>query len=107
MGPLISAGQGARVRGFVEAADEPVDIAFRGDAPSGPGFWYPPTVVLPRSAADRVWRGGGVGPGVAGVPFGGEADAVAQANDSDHRPSGTILAPRGGRGPRGGPRGGG
>src|SRR5690349_8540128 len=56
MGPLISAGQRDRVRAFVEDADEPVDVAFRGDAPSGPGFWYPPTVVLPRSTTDRVWR---------------------------------------------------
>src|SRR4051794_41195581 len=106
MGPLISAGQGARVRGFVEAADEPVDIAFRGDAPSGPGFWYPPTVVLPRSAADRVWRGGGVGPGGARVPFGDEGGAVAQAHDSDYGPSGSVLTPAVGRGPPGGRAGG-
>ena len=35
-----------------------MDVAFRGSAPDGPGFWYPPTVVLPRSTDDPArWRG--------------------------------------------------
>src|SRR5690349_8715264 len=37
MGPLISDDQRQRVRSFVEDADEPVDVAFRGSAPEGPG----------------------------------------------------------------------
>jgi acyl-CoA reductase-like NAD-dependent aldehyde dehydrogenase len=90
MGPLVSAGQRTTVRSFVEDATEPVDIAFRGDAPSGPGFWYPPTVVLPRSAADRVWREEVFGPVVAVMPFDDEADAIAKANDSDYGLSGSI-----------------
>src|SRR4029078_11378797 len=49
MGPLISAGQRATVRSFVDEAQEPVDVAFRGDAPTGDGYWYPATVVMPRS----------------------------------------------------------
>ena len=90
MGPLVSAGQRATVRSFVEDATEPVDIAFRGDAPAGPGFWYPPTVVLPRSAADRVWREEVFGPVVAVMAFEDEADAIAKANDSDYGLSGSI-----------------
>ena len=90
MGPLISAGQRTAVRGFVEDAAEPVDVAFRGDAPSGPGFWYPPTVVLPRTAADRVWREEVFGPVVAVLPFDDEADAIARANDTDYGLSGSI-----------------
>jgi acyl-CoA reductase-like NAD-dependent aldehyde dehydrogenase len=90
MGPLISAGQRAAVRGFVEEAAEPVDVAFRGAAPSGPGFWYPPTVVLPRSPADRVWREEVFGPVVAVLPFEDEADAVALANDTEYGLSGSI-----------------
>jgi acyl-CoA reductase-like NAD-dependent aldehyde dehydrogenase len=90
MGPLISAGQRATVRSYVEDAAEPVDIAFRGSAPDGPGFWYPPTVVLPRSAADRVWREEVFGPVVAVLPFDDEADAVAKANDSDYGLAGSI-----------------
>jgi acyl-CoA reductase-like NAD-dependent aldehyde dehydrogenase len=90
MGPLISAAQRERVRGFVEDATEPVDVAFRGGAPAGPGFWYPPTVVLPRSADDAVWRQEVFGPVVAFLPFDDEAEAVAMANDSEYGLSGSI-----------------
>jgi acyl-CoA reductase-like NAD-dependent aldehyde dehydrogenase len=90
MGPLISGAQRTAVRGFVEDAAEPVDVAFRGSAPSGPGFWYPPTVVLPRSAADRVWREEVFGPVVAVMPFDGEADAIERANDTEYGLSGSI-----------------
>jgi acyl-CoA reductase-like NAD-dependent aldehyde dehydrogenase len=90
MGPLISARQRSTVRSFVEDAEEPVDVAFRGEAPSGAGFWYPPTVVLPRTPQDRVWREEVFGPVVAVLPFDDEADAVAKANDSDYGLSGSI-----------------
>ena len=90
MGPLISAGQRATVRSFVEDADASVDVAFRGSAPDGPGYWYPPTVVLPRSAQDRVWREEVFGPVVAVLPFEDEADAIAMANDSEYGLSGSI-----------------
>jgi acyl-CoA reductase-like NAD-dependent aldehyde dehydrogenase len=90
MGPLISAGQRDHVRGFVEGAPEPVHVAFRGEAPSGPGFWYPPTVVLPSSPADRVWREEIFGPVVAVLPFDDEADAIAMANDTEYGLSGSI-----------------
>jgi len=94
MGPLISAGQRDRVRGFVEggadAGGAPIDVAFRGSAPAGPGFWYPPTVVLPRSTADPVWREEVFGPVVAVLPFDDEAEAVALANDTEYGLSGSI-----------------
>jgi acyl-CoA reductase-like NAD-dependent aldehyde dehydrogenase len=94
MGPLISAGQRDRVRGFVEngagADGGPVDVAFRGGAPEGPGYWYPPTVVLPRSTADPVWREEVFGPVVAVLPFDDEAEAVALANDTIYGLSGSV-----------------
>ena len=52
MGPLISAGQRESVQGFLDE----VDIAFAGDAPSGPGFWLPPSVVVAASPEQRIWR---------------------------------------------------
>ncbi len=88
MGPLISADQRARVTAYVE--DDGVDVAFRGSAPAGSGFWYPPTVVLPASRRDRVWREEIFGPVVAVLPFDDEADAVAAANDTDYGLSGSI-----------------
>jgi acyl-CoA reductase-like NAD-dependent aldehyde dehydrogenase len=90
MGPLVSAGQRAAVRGFVEDAEERVDIAFRGSAPTGAGWWYPPTVVLPGSVRDRIWREEVFGPVVAVLPFDDEADALAKANDSAFGLSGSI-----------------
>lgn len=42
MGPLISAGHRDTVASFLDGAD----IAFRGSAPEGDGFWFAPAVVL-------------------------------------------------------------
>jgi acyl-CoA reductase-like NAD-dependent aldehyde dehydrogenase len=88
MGPLISAGQRETVSSYVEG--DGVDVAFRGSAPDGPGFWYAPTVVLPKSRDDRVWREEVFGPVVSVLPFRDEADAIAAANDSDFGLSGSI-----------------
>jgi len=94
MGPLVSAGQRETVRGYVEGAADagrpPVDVAFRGTAPEGAGWWYPPTVVLPRGTEDPVWREEVFGPVVAVMPFDDEADAVARANDTAYGLSGSI-----------------
>jgi acyl-CoA reductase-like NAD-dependent aldehyde dehydrogenase len=90
MGPLISRGQRDTVSSFVEDSSEPVDIAFRGSAPDGKGYWYPPTVVLPKSAQDRVWREEVFGPVVSVLPFEDEADAIAMANDTEYGLSGSI-----------------
>src|SRR4051794_38116516 len=90
MGPLISARQRSTVRSYVEDADTPVDVLFRGSAPSGKGFWYPPTVVRPSSVRDRVWREEVFGPVVSVLPFSDEADAVAMANDTAYGLSGSI-----------------
>src|SRR5207253_183091 len=50
MGPLISAGHRERVASFVDG-----ETAFRGETPSGPGFWFPCTIVE-ASNDDRVAR---------------------------------------------------
>ena len=50
MGPLISADQLETVSSYVNG-DAP--IAFRGSAPDGPGYWFPPTVLAPVSNDDR------------------------------------------------------
>jgi acyl-CoA reductase-like NAD-dependent aldehyde dehydrogenase len=91
MGPLITAGQRESVSNYVNGTD----IAFTGTVPQGPGvdggFWYPPTVVLPTSPADRIWREEVFGPVVAVLPFSDEADALRLANDSDFGLSGSIF----------------
>jgi acyl-CoA reductase-like NAD-dependent aldehyde dehydrogenase len=94
MGPLISAEQRARVAAYV--ADDS-DVAFRGSAPDGPGFWFPPTVVTPKDHTSPVFREEVFGPVVAVVPFDDEADAIRIANDTDYGLSGSIWSQNLGR----------
>jgi acyl-CoA reductase-like NAD-dependent aldehyde dehydrogenase len=65
-------------------------VAFRGEVPAGPGFWYPATVLAPVSPTDRAVREEIFGPVVAVLPFEDEADAIRLANDSDYGLSGSI-----------------
>ncbi|WP_184539289.1 aldehyde dehydrogenase family protein [Micromonospora polyrhachis] len=86
MGPLISAGQRTRVASYVTEAE----TAFTGSCPAGDGFWFPPTVLLARSPADRHWREEIFGPVISVLPFDDEAEAVALANDTEYGLSGSI-----------------
>ena len=87
MGPLISAQQRNTVQGFLDE----VEVAFTGSMPSGDGFWLPPTVVLPASADERIWREEVFGPVVAVMPFDDEEDAIAKANDTEYGLSASIF----------------
>jgi acyl-CoA reductase-like NAD-dependent aldehyde dehydrogenase len=87
MGPLISADQLEKVSSYVNG-DAPV--AFRGTAPEGPGFWFPPTVLAPVSNDDRPAREEIFGPVACVIPFDDEADAIRIANDTIYGLSGSI-----------------
>jgi acyl-CoA reductase-like NAD-dependent aldehyde dehydrogenase len=87
MGPLISASQRERVAAYVPNDDQ---VAFRGSQPSGPGFWFAPTVLAPTDLADRVLHEEIFGPVAAVVPFDDEAAAIRIANDSQFGLSGSI-----------------
>jgi acyl-CoA reductase-like NAD-dependent aldehyde dehydrogenase len=86
MGPLISSGQRESVASYVGGAD----IAFSGKAPTGDGWWFPPTVLLARSTADRHWREEVFGPVLSVLPFHDEAEAIRLANDTEYGLSGSI-----------------
>jgi acyl-CoA reductase-like NAD-dependent aldehyde dehydrogenase len=86
MGPLITAAQRETVAAYVDGAD----VAFRGSAPEGDGFWYPPTVLLASSPGERHWREEIFGPVVSVLPFTDEADAVRLANDTEYGLSGSL-----------------
>jgi len=86
MGPLISAGQRTSVDSFVEESS----VAFKGNAPSGPGFWYPPTVLESTDGTDRAFREEIFGPVVSVLRFESEAEAIRIANDSPYGLSGSI-----------------
>ncbi|MBA8793349.1 betaine-aldehyde dehydrogenase [Friedmanniella endophytica] len=87
MGPLISAAQRDRVRGYLDG----VEVAFAGRAPEGDGFFLPPTVVTATDVDQPVWREEVFGPVVSVLPFADEAEAVQLANDSDYGLSGSIF----------------
>jgi acyl-CoA reductase-like NAD-dependent aldehyde dehydrogenase len=87
MGPLISAAHRDHVASYVP---DGAPVAFRGSAPDGPGYWYPPTVLAPVLASDRVYTEEIFGPVVTVSAFEDEADAITMANDSPYGLSGSI-----------------
>jgi acyl-CoA reductase-like NAD-dependent aldehyde dehydrogenase len=94
MGPLISAGHREKVASYV-GPDAP--IAFQGQVPDGPGYWFPPTVLCPVHRDDRSVREEIFGPVAAVIPFRDEAEAIALANDTIYGLSGSIWTRDGGR----------
>src|SRR5215211_3641542 len=87
MGPLISEDQRDTVASFV-GDDAPV--AIRGQAPGGPGYWFPPTVLAPVSNSDRAAAEEIFGPVACVIPFEGEDEAIRLANDTIYGLSGSI-----------------
>lgn len=86
MGPLVARGHLDRVASFVP---DDTDVAFRGTAPDGPGFWFAPTVLTP-SRDSRAAREEIFGPVVSVFPFDDEADAIRFANATEYGLSGSI-----------------
>ena len=86
MGPLVSRSHWEKVASYVP---EDAPVAFRGSAPTGAGFWFPPTVLTPQRS-DRTVREEIFGPVVTVLPFDDEADAIALANDTAYGLSGSI-----------------
>nr|WP_294976398.1 gamma-aminobutyraldehyde dehydrogenase [uncultured Pseudomonas sp.] len=86
LGPLITAAQRSRVSGFVERAKASphIRIATGGNAVSGKGFFYEPTVVANAQQDDEIVRREVFGPVVSVTPFGDAEEAIRWANDSDY-----------------------
>lgn len=94
MGPLISAEQREKVASYVNGE---APVAFRGSAPDGAGYWFPPTVLCPVSNEDRPAREEIFGPVAAVIPFDGEEEAIRLANDTIYGLSGSIWTTNGAR----------
>ena len=92
MGPLISQKQKDVVTSYIDDS-----VAFQGTAPTGPGFWVPPTVLLPKNTQAKSWQEEIFGPVVSVLPFTDEADAIEKANDSIYGLSGSIFTSNLGR----------
>jgi len=86
MGPLITAAQRDSVAAYVEETN----VAFRGSAPSGPGYWFAPTVLETPDRTSRAFTEEIFGPVVSVVRFKDEAEALEIANESPYGLSGSI-----------------
>ena len=88
LGPLVSAGQRARVRSHVARAEaDGVRVAARGtiaaNAPAG-GFYQEAVLFAPVPAAHPIFREEVFGPVLAVTPFDDEAEALALADATDY-----------------------
>jgi acyl-CoA reductase-like NAD-dependent aldehyde dehydrogenase len=86
MGPLVSGAHRDKVASYVP---DDAPVAFRGTAPSGRGFWFPPTVLVPERT-DRCVTEEIFGPVVTVLMFDDEHDAIALANNTAYGLSGSI-----------------
>ncbi|MFE7325996.1 aldehyde dehydrogenase family protein [Streptomyces sp. NPDC057565] len=86
MGPLISRTQLERVRSYVPEGAS----AIRGNAPEGPGFWFPPTVLTDADPDSPVATEEVFGPVAVVLPFEDEADAVRLANATEYGLAGSL-----------------
>ncbi|HWF51787.1 MAG TPA: aldehyde dehydrogenase family protein, partial [Solirubrobacteraceae bacterium] len=94
IGPLISSSHRDRVASFLA---DGAPVAFRGSAPKGAGYWFPPTVLGPVDNHDRAAREEIFGPIACVVPFDGEEEAIRLANDTMYGLSGSIWTVDGAR----------
>jgi acyl-CoA reductase-like NAD-dependent aldehyde dehydrogenase len=91
MGPLISAEHRERVSSYVDGS-----VAFRGNTPDTPGYWFPCTLVE-ASNDDRIAREEVFGPVAAVIPFEDEPEVVELANATPYGLSGSIWTRDGAR----------
>lgn len=80
MGPLVSAAQRDRVAGFVERAGSSAEIVVGGNAGSGPGYFFDPTVVANVDNASEIACDEVFGPVVTVSRFADADEALKVAN---------------------------
>jgi succinate-semialdehyde dehydrogenase/glutarate-semialdehyde dehydrogenase len=84
LGPLINAAGREKVESLVAGAvRDGARLTVGGTAPDGPGFFYPPTVLVDVPADAAILREEVFGPVAPVVVFDTEEEAVALANDTE------------------------
>jgi betaine-aldehyde dehydrogenase len=83
-GPLNNANQLERVSGMVGRAPSHAKVVVGGEAPGGPGYFYPPTVVAGLEQGDELVTSEIFGPVITVQRFDDEDEAVAWANSVEY-----------------------
>ncbi len=93
IGPLVSARQRDRVEGYVQAGrDDGGRLVAGGTRPERAGWFVEPTVFADVTNDQRIAREEIFGPVLAVIPYDGESDAIAIANDSAYGLGGTVWS---------------
>lgn len=92
LGPLINAKQVATVQELVsDAVERGATVALGGEAPGGPGNFYPATVLTDVPADARILKEEVFGPVAPITGFDTEDEGVAAANDTEYGLSAYIY----------------
>jgi len=95
LGPIVSAGQYAKVTGAIERGKaEGARLVAGGKRPAGrdTGYFVEPTVFADVPLSSWIWREEIFGPVVCVNPFDAEEEAVRLANDSPYGLAGAVMS---------------
>ena len=91
MGPVISQRQRDRIKGFVDRATAGSAKLLTGGEGDGPGFWYRPSVLVGAKQSDEIVQKEVFGPVITVLPFSGDKESLAMANDVEYGLAASVF----------------